>query len=143
MSTEEEVALVSEDKILAFTHAKRMFIVEQMLASGKLPEDPAEKKVLLNALDGMDKAALGRKRIKVEEKTNTSMAQAAALIAHVLNAPGVNQAYKASAPVQREAPTLPSDVPPPVLVEGETSVVQNSRNYETFMADMGKQEENA
>lgn len=135
-----ELQLVPEDQVLAFTQFKRQQIANQLLADGKLPEDPKMAKLALDVLDGMDRAALGRKRIKVEEKANQNQEQAAALIAEVLNKVG---SYRAPALPQGtiiDVPKLGNDVPEPELVPGETSDIgSQSETYETFTARMFQQ----
>ena len=128
-----EVILDSEESVLSYTHAKRLFIVESMLHEGQLPEDPAEKKVLLNALDGMDKMAIGRMRIKIDEKANKNMGQAAALVAQLLSSGNIAHMYNVPNGTNRDAPLLGSDVPAPDIVNGETAINPLGTNYEEFM----------
>ena len=128
-----EYILPVEDEVLAFTHSKRSFIVNEMLKKG-IPEDPAYTKIILNALDGMDKSALTRKRIRVDERQNNNQEQAAALIAKLLVA--------SSGPKQLEEftrtiiPILSSDIPDPIAVEGETSNSASAQTYDSFIASL-------
>lgn len=137
MTSQVEVIprLVDEDQILAEVHAYRKDIVRQLMPQGRLPSDPAEAGNVLKVLDSMSKDALGRKRIKVEEKATDKMANASALIAEVLGAAAGKKPYVEANPVAREVPTLGSEVPAPPMVEGETAVVGGaSESYETFVA---------
>ena len=134
MTTEQlEACIANDDAVLDYTLKMRKFVLDKMLADGKLPEDPAEKKIILNALDGMDKAAIAKKRIKLEEKVVDSHAGAAAIIASILSMSSSVNAFKDINPVNRVAPTLGSDVPEPVLVEGEASVTANQQTFSEFM----------
>lgn len=128
-------ALPNEDEVLAFTHEKRIEVLKMLMASGKLPEDPAEKKLVVTLLKDMDGAALGRKRIKVDEKVASSQTEAAGLIARVLQAAARANPYHVIDAPSREVPVLGSEVPPPRVVEGEMAVVGGaSESYETFVA---------
>ena len=132
-----EFQLVSEDQVLAFTQFKRQQIANQLLANGELPGDPKLAKLALDVLDGMDRAALGRKRIKVEERANQNQEQAAALITELLNKVG---SYRPPILLQRDIvdiPKLGDDVPEPQLVPGETSDIGGqAETYETFTTRM-------
>lgn len=139
MNTENPPVLVDEDIILAQTHRHRERIVQVMTTAQdgtfRLPEDPAEKKIVVSVLKDMDAAALGRKRIKVEEKANDQLAGSSALIAKLLEQSAHRLAgHKVPAGASREAPVLGSEIPPPRLVEGETAAVGASESYESFVA---------
>jgi hypothetical protein len=131
--------LEDEDSVLAFTHAERKKILKKMTTgedgSFTLPEDPAEKKAVISVLKDMDAAALGRKRIKVDERVADQTAGAAALIARVLGAASAAHPYRSQTPIAREAPVLGSEVPLPPMVEGEMAVVGGaSETYDAFVA---------
>jgi hypothetical protein len=126
----------NEDQVLNFTQRKRQQIVTQMMgAEGEKLKDleRGDKMVLLQALDGMDRSALGKKRLKTDEKTAASAQAAAALIAQVLTAPGINHAGRGDAP-RAAIPTLPTDIPDPQLVPGEIATDAPQMDVDTFMA---------
>ena len=137
--------LPDEDDVLAFTHATRLDVLKQMFTGSngqtKLPEDPADRKTIVSILKDMDGQALGRKRIKVEEKINSNQEQAAGLIAQVLNATAGHSAFRIQSRVPRAAPVLPDDIPNPVLVDGETETSTSSMNYEDFVVAMAPADE--
>ena len=126
----------TEDEVMDWSQDKRRWIIDQMLKDGKLPEDPAEKKVILSALDGMDKAALGKKRLKIEEKTNATQEQAAAIIAKILAGMSTNKPTTVQNTLPKAAPVLGPEIPNPVLVEGETSVDAVQQTYTSFLASI-------
>jgi hypothetical protein len=126
----------NEDQVLNFTQRKRQQIITQMMGTNgeKLKElERGDKMVLLQALDGMDRSALGKKRLKTDEKTAASAAAAAALIAQVLTAPGVSQAGRSDAP-RASVPTLPTNIPDPQLVPGEIATDAPQMDVDSFMA---------
>lgn len=129
--------LVNEDTILAYTHDKRKSIVTQLLAKPDTLNDPDQTKIVLSALKDMDTAALGRKRIKVEEKASLNQEATAGLIARLLAATSSIKPYQSDIPSNKAAPVLGADIPEPVLVIGETSVIgATQQSYETFVASV-------
>jgi hypothetical protein len=126
----------TEDGVLSYTQKKRQQIVTAMMGDNgeKLNNlEKGDKMVVLAALDGMDRAALGRKRIKSEEKTNANAALAQAVIAQVLMTPGAMQAGQVEG-ARRDAPKLTLDIPDPVTVPGEMDSDAPQMNFDTFMA---------
>lgn len=129
--------LPNEDEVLAFTHQQRLSMLGKVLKDGAVPEDPSMAKVAVSLLKDMDAMALGRKRIKADEKIADSQEAAAGLISRVLTAAAATRPYQLRNPsdvIARPAPQLGSEVPPPLLVEGETAVVSAPETYESFVA---------
>lgn len=127
--------LESEDQILAFTHTKRKQIVSLLLKDNKLPDDVDQQRLVLTTLKDMDSAALTRKRIKVDEKANDNTAEAASLIARVLERVSPSKTHTAKSDVSSEPPVLGKEVADPVLVQDETATALAQGNYENFMAE--------
>lgn len=126
-----------EDNVLTYTQKKRQQLVTQMMGEDgeKLANlEKGDKMVVLAALDGMDRAALGRKRLKTDEKTAASQAAAAALIAQVLQAPGALQAGLVIDGIARPVPQLPTSIPEPEVVPGEMDSDAAQMDFDTFMA---------
>ncbi|WP_233874271.1 hypothetical protein [Paraburkholderia adhaesiva] len=125
-----------EDQILDYTVRERRRIIVTMVG-----EDGASLKdlslrhldVLLAALDGMDRVALGKKRLKSENLALASQAAAAAIIARILGTPGIGQGALL-ARQQQGITVLPASVPEPVLVPGETDMDAAQMDVDTFMA---------
>ena len=130
--------LPDENAQMALTHHLRLTVLQSMFGTdSKLPEDPGDRKTIVSILKDIDAQALGRMRIKVEEKANTNQEEAAGIIAQILAATGGHSPFKLATPLNREAPMLPNDIPPPILVEGETSTVVSTTNFDEFMAKHG------
>jgi hypothetical protein len=129
-----------EDHVLTYTQKKRQQIVTAMMGEDgeKLNSlEKGDKMVVLAALDGMDRAALGRKRLKTDEKIGASQAQAAALIAQVLQTPGAMQAgmvIDGQIQERRAVPQLPVGLPEPEVVPGEMDSDAAQMDFDTFMA---------
>jgi hypothetical protein len=135
MGQETAAVLEPEDQILAYTHTKRKEIVNALMKNGSIPDDTGMARVLVSTLDGMDKAALGRKRVKLEERQTTNQEHAAGVIAHILGIAAQNRSSKVEHISNRQPPVLGAEVPEPVLVPGETSILPVSNlSYETFVA---------
>ena len=126
--------IVNDDEVLDFTHSKRVWLLDQLTANGtKLPEDVKETKIVAQLLDGMDKQALGKKRIRLDEKVVDTQAGAAAIMANILSMAAGQKPFIVQNAVAREVPVLGSDVPAPVLVEGEISTAPYVQDFDTFM----------
>lgn len=125
-----------DDEILAYSHQLRKKIVRDITDNGtKVPlDDKVRMTALIQTLDGMDRQALGNKRIKVEEKAGQSREQMAGTIAQLLQQVTGHRPFEVVEVEAREAPTLPAEVPPPRLAEGETATVAPQQDYDTFMA---------
>jgi len=127
----------TEDQILDYVHEQRKRIVDAVIPiASPVTNDPKMLGIALQTLDGMSRDALGKKRIKVEEQTNASQEAATGLIATMLRRMGDIKPFQSATPQPRSAPvTLPSDLPPPVLVEGETATIAAQSDYESFTKD--------
>lgn len=143
MSDPTALPLEPEDDILAFTHTKRKQIVNDLMKDGKIPADQQDAKHLITVLADMDKAALGRKRIKVEERQNNNQEQMAGVVAMLLQRASGSAPYRAPIPVERTIPTLGAEIPDPVLVDGETATTATQQDYETFVAKSSEEDEPA
>lgn len=126
-----------DDQILQFTQGKRQEIVSKLTAKGIPTDDSKQMQALLATLDGMDRVALGKKRIKADEGlAGANQAMAAGVIATLLQragSAGVRPFEVLDAP-PRTPPVLGSEIPDPVLVKGETDTVTQQMSYEAFQA---------
>lgn len=129
---------------LDFTKALRKRVITALTIdkSGQfgLPEDVKEQGTLMKALDGIDKAALGKMRIKIEDKVANNNAEQAAMIAAMFKQVGHNsQAYMNKNPdlTNHVPPEVPAHFKPPVVVEGATAITPPQDTYESFMAQAG------
>lgn len=125
-----------EDDVLQFTQKARQQIVKALMGKSIDDLNASQISLLASSLDGMDRSALGRKRLQTDEKVGANNAMVAAVIAQVLAAPGaklVGQVIEGQAP-RREIPRLPAEVPDPVTVPGEMEADAVQMNFDTFMA---------
>lgn len=130
-------SIMSEDEVLQYTHGVRKAIVDKITDNGqKIPaEDPKLLHTILATLDGMDRSALGRKKIQSEEKlAGANQAMAAGIIATVLQqvGSGHNLPFTSAEGIERAIPVLGNDVPEPVLVDGEIDTNAPQQSFESF-----------
>jgi len=149
MSVNNEIAnmeVLDDDQALAFTQKARRKIVSKILEKGEIPEDKGEQIMLLQALDGMDRAALGNKRIKADEKASDALGDSSALIAQMLTQMAGNVKLAKSEDIvdveakDITAPALPDTIPDPILVPGETTIGAPQLDYDSFMNSMNGRE---
>jgi len=118
---------------------RRQEFINLMMPNGKLPDDPKDKALILKAIDGIDKTAVSRLRIKQEDKTNVSNEKIAMLLAGVYKGvsatknPYVVQDMKDITPENTGViPTIPDHLRTINLVEGETSINPRQLSYKEF-----------
>lgn len=123
------VVPVDDDEVLNYTHAVRKQLVEYLIEDGP-PTDQKKQTVLLAALTDMDRAALSKKKIKVEEGLGSAQAQAAEAIAMLFSDPRVKTLVVAPGvgAIQR----LASDIPVPNTITGELGDNDENLDYTSF-----------
>lgn len=120
---------------LAYTRSKRKQIIEHITAKG-IPEDVKMQSILLQSLDGMDRAALGKMKIKSDEGVSSAQLAAAAIMATIFNDPRVKTIGKTDS-ATREVPILDTSLPQVELVEGELDIDPKGDSFEAFAARTG------
>jgi hypothetical protein len=127
-----EDGAMSEDAVLSFTQATRMGIVRELVKPGKVPEDRGQQALLMQALDGLDRQALTKKKIDADNGMATAQAQAAGIISRLLeHVPRVKSGTIIEG-VTRELPLLGNAIPEPQLVPGEIDTHPTQMDFETF-----------
>ena len=119
-----------DDLDLDFTRTMRRRLIDDM-TKDKIPDDPKERALLLQACDGMDRAALSKKKIKSDEGVSNTMALAAETISQLFTNPRLKNLGKIDGAVG-EIPVL-RELPAPTVVPGELDTAPPMQNYETFM----------
>ena len=130
---------MSDDQVLAYGQNVRINVVRHLTSNkpGGLPGDKEERDALFKALDGLDKVALTRKRIAADQDTANGMSHAVSLVAHILrqSKSSYNTIDASEIESTRPTPTLGHDVPPPVLVPGETEIHAPQLDYDSFVSN--------
>ena len=123
-----QVAVEEDD--LAYTRAMRRKMVENLTVSGEMPKDPKEKKLLLDTLDGMDRATLGKMRIEVDKDTN-KQSQASQILAALFRDPRTIGAGLAQGE-RDKPPELAPEIQPSRILPGELSTQPSVDNFDSF-----------
>jgi len=125
----EELLDADDARRLELTQTIREKYIIEMDERG-IPEKTGELVFLVQLLDGMDKSVLNKSKIKIEDQANKTESSTAKLIADVL------LKHKVSQSIERDVtPELPSDLPTPVVVEGELDQTISELNYQKFVDD--------
>lgn len=125
---------MTEDGVIALVEGVRLHGVKTIMEGG-YPKDKEERDHLKELLNGLDKSALTRKRIKADEGAAGALANGANLVAELLTKmSGRRHTQDISDAVEVQPPVLGDEVPPPVLVPGEIDTSPEVLNYDSFMA---------
>jgi hypothetical protein len=140
-NTENQIPpALDEDQVLAYTQNVRKNIVADLTKGKAFPENKGQQILLMQALDGMDRAALTSKRIKSDEKTSQGVAGAAGIIAQMLSQMGgmVHMPKPVDGEIVNVEPKmLTEEIPEPQLVPGEIEINAGQMDYNSFVTSMG------
>lgn len=128
----ENLTSDTESRLLDLTMRTREEVIKQLTKNGNIPEDKADKALLVSMLDGIDRTILSKSRIKVDSKISDNHAQATSLIANVLNS--LNAKNLRSIDEGREIPKLTINIDTPVFIEGELDTGIQNNDFETFIS---------
>ena len=127
---------IDDDEILAFTQRTRRNLVDRLTEDGKnIPTDKDGAGVLLAALGDMDKVAMGKKRLRVDQNIGDATKQAAAVIAAVFEqTAGKANPFKGTQTSDEiRVPKHPEVLTDIELVPGELDQGSHDLNYNDFM----------
>lgn len=108
---------------LEYYEGIRKKVVDKMTSKG-VPTDPEEIRLLMQAVDGGSRTALGRKKAAADDETNRIGGSIADTMAELLRATPTNKQ-------QRERGSMPS-VPEADLVPGEIDTGTKDVRYEAM-----------
>lgn len=123
-----------ENDDLDYTRKIRRKIIDEQMDAKSV--EARDYKLVLAALDGIDRQALTKMRIKSDEGMSNAKAQAAAALAELFMNPNMKKAGEVldlGADSPRTIPELPLDLPVPALVDGELDAGGTAENYNSFM----------
>jgi hypothetical protein len=142
MSAQTEEKTIDHQLLEGSVEYRQQFMIKMLGPDGKLPEDPKDRALILKALDGIDKIATTRLRIKQEDRATASNEKIAQLLAgvykgiSVTNNPYVKPVEKDITPAMMSTiPTIPEHLRGIHLVEGETAVNPRQMSYKEFTED--------
>lgn len=129
-------APLTDDQNLEYALSLRRQLITQITKGNKMPEDKDTQMVLLKTIEGIESVALGRKRIKVDEKAGAANQAAAAIVmAQILRNPAARGVFSGQSSQDREIPMLDINYPLPTLVPGELDVGTPTQSFDAFMAN--------
>jgi len=140
----QEPEVMDDDQALNYTQGVRKKLIEATFVNNKIPDDKGHQIILLQALDGMDRAALGNKRIKTDAASNDVLAESSSLIAQMLNTIGSKLTKRDESEivdVDFKPPVLGPSIPEPELVPGETEIGAKQLDYDSFMSNANRNKE--
>lgn len=130
---------MSDDEVLDFTQSLRRRLIDVITEGGvKMPVDKDSVDILLRSAGDMDRAAIGKKRLKAEDKNAEADRVAAAALARIYaQSTNIN-------PFERTIPTSTDVMPacPATLLDnveavpGELEIGVSDESYKTFSAKM-------
>lgn len=131
--SDDYVPMTDEQQLLYTQKIRRGYIDDAIKNNVLQTGERGDKALVLQTLNDMDRQALTNKRIKADETNGAATAQAANIVASMLERMG-NNAMRETAPITNTtSPSLPDSIPAPVLVPGETEVGAAPLTYKTFM----------
>lgn len=131
---DDYVPMTDEQQLLYTQKIRRGYIDEAVRGNVLQTGERGDKALVLQALNDMDRQALTNKRIKADETNGAATAQAANIVASMLERMGSSAMREPVPVVGVVSPSLPDSIPAPVLVPGETEVGAAPLTYKTFMS---------
>lgn len=116
---------------LEFARQARKKVVNVLETNGTPPEDPRLLTLYLANLDGMERTALGQKRINADKELGNVQAQAAGLLAELFRHPKTITVGRGER--VGDVPVLDKDIAPTRIVDGELAGQTSAENYDDFM----------
>jgi hypothetical protein len=126
--------------ILDFTQNVRKGIIDSLISKSFVPEDKADKTMLLAALKDMDGQEINKKRLIIEQQGADSSAE---LVAGVLKRIDARTAFRGTggpgeSVVDVSTKVLPDFIAAPEILPGEGDVLPVQMDYATFMTLQGR-----
>ncbi len=124
--TEREVAL------LDYTINTREHLIQKLTENGNAPEKSADKMLLVQLLDGVDKAIHTKAKLKIEDSNSQQQEQTSAMIGELLRRIDPKEYVAVSRGINDKR-----DIPVTICVvdklPGEVDITPAQLTYETFM----------
>lgn len=130
-----EAVLTPEESDLAYTNNIRKNMIRNLVGDeGVATKDVKELNVVIKALDGIDKSALGKLKLKTENEVADKNIAASTNIAHILSTRTTQELLPQTKDVQGVILEIDDSLIEGVtIVEGELEINTTPQNYDTFM----------
>lgn len=125
----------TEDDVLDYTQSVREDVVKKLTKEG-MPGDIKDIHAILAALDGMDRAALAKKKIQAESDNMSKAAVAGAAITELLSS--LRKENNKSEPIGEASPEqtrIPDHIEAPQVVPGELGDADRAVCYDNLMQE--------
>ncbi len=116
---------------LLYTKAVRKRLIETLTEDNKMPAEPKTQMVLLSALDGIDRAAMGLLRIEADRDISNKQSDASAILAELFR-DGRTLKVGIELGQRTEPPTLSESIQPSIILEGELSTSPSIDTFDAF-----------
>lgn len=133
-----EVVLTQEESDLEFTNKIRKNMIRNLVGDeGVATKDVKDLNVVIKALDGIDKSALTKLRIKSDEGISNKNLEASTNIAHILSTRTAQELLPQSKEIQGNILEIDDNLIEGItIVEGELETNPIPLNYDSFMNKM-------
>jgi hypothetical protein len=135
------LSTLSDDDTLALTRGIRVNVIHELMPQGKLPGDNSDRITLNNMLEGLDRQAMGSKRLLADQK---SADNTAILMSELLRGLNKSTAFQGihlpghNNTIDVEARVVPASVPNMPALPGEMDVAAPQLDYASFVRSQGK-----
>lgn len=133
----EDIKMSNEyiDEDLQYTRALRKRIVENLI-SEKLPDTDEDRKYLASMLDSIDRSALAKGKLKIDDKNANNQERVSGLVAEVLNRINNRDLQVSQGPSNNSSRILELDYPDVLnIVDGEMETGVKNLDYDELMKD--------
>lgn len=134
---EDDLTSLNDKRLLELTMRKREEVINSLTNKGVVPEDKADKALLVSMLDGIDRTILAKSRIKADTKIADSNAIATSLIANILSS--ITSKNVVVKDANREIPNLTIIEGDVTFIDGEMDTGTQNNNFESFISKFPNQ----
>ena len=119
-----------DEQRLEKTLLVRETIIDQLIKDKPIPDDADDRKLLIAALDGLDRAVLSKAKVKIEESNAQTSAQHTAVVSNFLKQLRVQEIVNNSSNASERS--LPHHIRPEHVVEGEMDIGISDMTFDSF-----------
>ena len=132
---------MTDDDVLAYTRKLRMKVITNIMPTDVVPGDNSDRIMLTQMIEGLDRQAMGSKKLKQDQ---TASNNSAAIVAELLRGLDKNKVFQVSNAGQNSNVTdvdfrvVPSTIPDIPALPGEMDVAPPQLDYNSFVRSQGK-----
>lgn len=136
--TQAQGSQMSDDDVLAYTRGLRVNIITKLMPGPEVPGDNSDRITLTNMIEGLDRQAMGSKKLKQEQNTANNSAQ---VMSEILRQLDRNTAFRNNVidvvAETVEPKVIPSDIENINALPGELDVAPPQLDYNSFVRSQG------